>query len=68
MSENARPITIVTPCREVDLPLVSKLLRSLERQTFGFERVEWILVVHNSGSEYLIRVEELVASYPNIRL
>ncbi len=67
-SNNEYLVSVITPCKEAKLPLLEKALDSLEAQTLGFEKIEWIIVVHNSSSQNLKQVEKMVASYPNIRI
>lgn len=61
-------ISVITPCYEASLELLSKAFDSLKAQTLGFARLEWIVVVHNSSSENLRQVEEMAAPYANVRL
>ncbi len=61
-------VSVITPCRETKLPLLEKALASLKDQSLGFEKIEWIIVVHNSSSQNLKQVEKMVAPYPNIRI
>lgn len=66
--ENEFMISVITPCFEASLELLDKAFESLKEQSLGFERLEWILVVHNSSSDNLRQVEEMVAPYKNVRL
>lgn len=61
-------ISVITPCYEASLELLGKAFESLKAQTLGFGRLEWIVVVHNSSSDNLLQVEEMVAPYTNVRL
>lgn len=61
-------ISVITPCYEASLELLEKAFDSIKTQSLGFERLEWIVVVHNSSSDNLRQVEEMVAPYANVRL
>lgn len=61
-------ISVVTPFHNVDMKLFKKCFNSLKEQTLGFENMEWVVVVHNSGQEYLDGVNETVAGYENVKV
>lgn len=61
-------ISIVTPFHNVDLNMFSKAFRSMINQTYGIENIQWIIVVHNSGSEYLNAVLEMSKGYDSIEV
>lgn len=61
-------LSIVTPFYRVDMKLFEKCLESLKRQTYGFENLEWVVVVHNSGPEYLEAVRSLAGGYENVKI
>lgn len=61
-------LSIVTPFYRVDMKLFEKCLESLKRQTYGFENLEWVVVVHNSGPEYLEAVKNLAGGYENVKI
>ena len=42
-------VSVVTPFHNVDMGMFEKCAESMRQQTIGFENVEWIIVVHNSG-------------------
>lgn len=62
------PVSVVTPCHNVDLALVQKCFDSLKAQTIGFENLEWVLVVHNCKPGYLDEIQKMVQGYPNIQV
>ena len=66
--ENKYLLSIVTPFYKVDMKLFTKCFESLKRQTWGFENLEWVIVVHNSGPEYLKAVQELTGGYENVKI
>lgn len=61
-------ISVVTPFHNVDMKLFRKCFESLKTQSMGFENIEWVIVVHNSGEEYLKGVKEVVAGYDNVKV
>ncbi len=60
-------IAVVTPFHEIDLPIFQKAYESLLAQTLGFERLEWIVVVHNSPDK-VEPVRQMLAGHPNVRV
>ncbi|MDE6713113.1 MAG: glycosyltransferase [Lachnospiraceae bacterium] len=67
-TENEYIVSVITPCHEASLELLRKAFDSLKAQSLAFEQLEWIVVVHNSSSDNLRQVEEMVAPYTNVRL
>ncbi len=61
-------LSIVTPFHNVDMGLFKTCYESLKNQTFGFENMEWVIVVHNSGEEYLQGVRDMVGAYSNVKI
>ena len=60
-------ITVVTPFHDIDLRVFQKAFDSLRAQTLGFERLEWIVVVHNSPAQ-AEDISRMVAGYENVRV
>lgn len=61
-------VSVVTPFHNVDLDVFANGVDSVLKQTIGFEKIEWIIVVHNSGQEYLDGVRNMVGQYDNVRI
>ena len=61
-------ISIVTPFHNVNMTLFKKCFASLKEQTIGFENIEWVIVVHNSGEDYLKEIKEMVSGYDNVKV
>ena len=59
-------ISVVTPFHNVDLRMFEKSVESMKAQTYGFENIQWIIVVHNSEQKYLDGVNKLVGQYENV--
>lgn len=56
MSEST--ITVITPFHNTDKELFNGAVSSMEAQTLSEDRIEWIIVVHNSEDEYLEYVRQ----------
>lgn len=61
-------VSVVTPFYNVNLDLFKKCLDSLKNQTLGFEKIEWVVVIHNSKKEYLDGAKEIVKGLENVKL
>lgn len=61
-------VSIITPFYNVEENVFKKCCESVIRQTIGFDRIEWIVVVHNSGEEYLEYVRKLLGEYGNVKI
>ena len=64
----AYEVSVITPFHNIDPAVFRKALISLRKQTLGFERLEWIVVLHNSAPEYEKSASDLLAGYPNVRV
>ncbi|MBQ3331045.1 MAG: GH3 auxin-responsive promoter family protein [Ruminococcus sp.] len=61
-------ITVITPFYNVERKLFEKCCESMFRQTIGFQKIEWIVVVHNTDEEYRRSVTELLCGYDNVKI
>lgn len=61
-------ISVITPLYQVDRELFLRCSESMFRQTIGFERIEWIVVVHNSDDNCRRYVEELLGGFDNVQI
>lgn len=61
-------VSVITPFHNVDLDVFANGVDSVLKQTIGFENIEWIIVVHNSGQEYLEGVRRMVGQYENVKI
>lgn len=52
-------VSVVTPFHNVDMSMFEKCAESMRAQTIGFERIEWIIVVHNSEPHYMPTLTEM---------
>lgn len=61
-------VTVITVYRNDDLDLFAKCLDPMTRQTADFEKIEWIIVLHNTDKAHSDGVKKLVREYANIKL
>ncbi len=61
-------VSVLTPTHEIPVPILLRAFRSLQKQRFGFERIQWVLVLHNCGPSYKEEVRRLFSVYENITL
>ena len=58
--------SVITPFHNVDMKMFDRSADYMERQTVGFENIEWIIICHNCDDEHLKAVRERVGSYENV--
>ena len=61
-------ISVITPFHNVDMRYFRRAVDSMLAQTIGFERIQWIVVLHNCEAKYRPALEELLGKYPNVVL
>lgn len=61
-------ISVVTPGYNIDMDLFVKCFESLKSQTIGFDKIEWVVVSHNSSDEQFDKINEIIAGYENIKV
>ena len=59
-------VSVVTPFHNVDLGMFRYAYESLQKQTLGFENIQWIVVLHNTAQEYSRGVHEMLDGEPNV--
>lgn len=59
-------ISIITPFHNIKMEVFDKTIESMKKQTFGFENIEWVIVVHNSEDSYYNDVVERLGDCPNV--
>ena len=62
------PVTVVTPVRDTPIPVFKRALASLQSQSFGFERIQWVVVLHLCSPSYRDEVTRLLGKYQNVTL
>ncbi len=61
-------ISIVTPLHDVDIDVFKDGIESMKLQTYGFENIEWIVVIHNCSAGYKASIHELLDQYENVKV
>lgn len=61
-------ITIVTPYHNVERKLFQNCCKSVQEQSYGFQKIQWIVVIHNSEAKYASIVHELLDFYENVTI
>ena len=61
-------VSIATPFHNTDLNLFRQCMNSVLNQTLGFDRMEWVITLHNSEPEYVSAVREMTRGYANIHV
>ena len=59
-------ISIITPFHNIKMDVFDQTIASLKQQTFGFENIEWVIVVHNSEDSYYNDVVTRLRDCPNV--
>lgn len=62
------PVTVVTPVRDTPVPVFKRAFTSLKSQSFGFDKIQWVVVLHRCSTLYKEEVSRLLDGYPNITL
>ena len=65
---NERAISIVTPFHNVEMEYFNECVKSMRNQTIGFEKIEWIIVLHNCEPQYYPMLKEMFADDSNVVL
>ena len=66
MPEKNYRISVVTPFHNVDIDMFRYAYESLQKQTLGFQNIQWIVVVHNTDAEHKAAVHQLLDGQENI--
>ncbi len=61
-------ISVVTPFHNVDMRFFKVAIKSMLDQTIGFEKIQWVIVVHNCEPQYMPELKEMLGGYPNVIL
>ena len=61
-------ISVVTPFHNVDLRFFRAAIRSMREQTIGFDRIQWVVVVHNCRPGTMEELRALLGDCPNVVL
>lgn len=60
-------VSIVTPYHNIDLDIFMNGFESIKNQTLGFEKIEWIIVLHNCEEQYITGVRNMAEGYENVK-
>ena len=66
--KNRPRVSILTPVHKTDIRLLGRAAASVKAQSFGTERIEWIIGVHNMSEEYFKEVEEKFGMMENVSI
>ena len=61
-------VTVITPSHNTKIHLLKKGMDSLLNQTLAFDKIEWIITVHNSENSNYNETVELTKGYDNIKV
>lgn len=61
-------ISVVIPFHNVETDVFLKGFASMRAQTYGFEKIEWIVVLHNCAPKYKTGILELLDGLDNVKV
>ena len=61
-------ISVITPFHNVAPDIFGRCVDSMRSQTIGFEKVEWVVVIHNSEPYYRDEALKLIEGYDNVKV
>ena len=67
MSHKNYEVSIITPVHKVRIDMFEQSFKSMKNQTYGFENIEWIVVLHNCTDEEAAEYEAILDGYDNVR-
>ena len=67
MKNRKYEISVITPVHKVRMDMFNASFESMKNQTFGFENIEWVVVLHNCTDEEAAEYEAVLSGYDNIR-
>ncbi|MBR1442164.1 MAG: glycosyltransferase [Firmicutes bacterium] len=66
--ENLYPVSVTTPIHSTPMHLVRRAFQSLWRQSFGFSKIQWVIVLHNCTASYKSIIKKEFSKYENIKI
>ena len=72
--DDRRPFTkhysagVLTPVHMTDPALLRRAFESLRKQSFGFDNIEWTVLLHNCTEEYKKEIAGMLGAYANVNL
>ena len=67
-NSSAPLVSVITPSHNTKISLLKKGMDSLLSQTLGFDKIEWIITVHNSEESHYNETAALTKDYDNIKV
>ncbi|MCR5262080.1 MAG: glycosyltransferase [Candidatus Gastranaerophilales bacterium] len=61
-------VSVVIPTHKPDMKYFLRCFNSVKNQTFGFNNIEVIIVVHNTNEQFFNEIKDLVKDYDNVKL
>ena len=61
-------ISVITPFHNVDYEMFNCCIHSMLKQTIGFEKIEWIIALHNCDKKHVDYVYKKLSKYKNVIL
>ena len=61
-------VSVITPSHNTKIHLLKKGMDSLLNQTLSFDKIEWIITVHNSEEAHYNETVALTRGYDNIKV
>lgn len=59
-------ISVITPYHNVSKEVFLSAVDSMKKQTLGFEKIEWVIVMHNCEEQYITDVKAMLGDYENV--
>ena len=60
--------SIIIPTHKPNIKYFLRCFDSIKNQTFGFNNIEVIIVVHNTNEQFFSEIKDLVKDYDNVKL
>lgn len=61
-------VSVIVPTHKPNMKYFLRCFNSIKNQTFGFDNIEVIIVVHNTNEQFFNEIKDLVKSYDNVKL
>jgi len=61
-------VSVIIPTHKPNMKYFLRCFNSIKNQTFGFNNIEVIIVVHNTNEQFFNEIKDLVKDYDNVKL
>lgn len=61
-------VSVIIPTHKPNIKYFLRCFDSVKNQTFGFNNIEVIIVVHNTNEQFFNEIKDLVKDYDNVKL